>query len=254
MSNETNPSTEPDPSGGRVPCFTCGTLATPKKLRKGQSPLRDVFCSRKCYYERPKGRTYRRRSDAGAERSEYGDFVCSHCGSEFRKLASAVKDPNYAFCSLDCYQSRGGDIPVNKRGGRPLDSGWTGEILPDLPEVHAAIEKYGPPLAALKDVRPTTTYLIFRWPSHPLAKGNHRVPCHRVVAFEYEPERLLNGGRSIHVDHINNDGLDNRWENLQVMTVGDHARKTAKMDRSPAGLWHWAKKTHPEIIEEFERI
>ena len=36
---------------------------------------------------------------------------------------------------------------------------------------------------------------------------------------------------NLHVDHINNDPLDNRASNLQILNAADHSRKTAVVDR-----------------------
>ena len=71
----------------------------------------------------------------------------------------------------------------------------------------------------------------------PTSKRNwHREPIHRLLAMtymDYEP-----GSRKIVIDHINNDSLDNRLENLQIVTsrINSSKDRQRKLDL-PTGVY-----------------
>jgi CRISPR/Cas system CMR subunit Cmr4 (Cas7 group RAMP superfamily) len=62
-------------------------------------------------------------------------------------------------------------------------------------------------------------YVMVRRPGHPMAEASGYVKEHRLVMAE-------NLGRALepqeHVHHINGDKSDNRSENLQLMSDGEH--------------------------------
>jgi hypothetical protein len=84
------------------------------------------------------------------------------------------------------------------------------------------------------------TYRYLWRPGHPLAHRDGYVAEHRVVAWEagllVDPDD--------HVHHINHDQLDNRVENLEVLTPGDHRRQHAAEDGT-TNQFGW----HPPTVE-----
>jgi hypothetical protein len=169
-----------------------------------------------------------------ARRRPAQEYRCAHCGDLFQRFPSSVKSKTPC-CSRECAFAL-------KRGS----SDWSNWKNSALPEILSAAEKYGPPGGQMRDKK----YLVCHWPEHPIANSkNGRVYVHRAVAYEHVGE----GIQGNHVDHINNDGLDNRWENLRVLTPSAHARKTAAFDRAPAGLWEWVQ-SQPDILARWEAV
>lgn len=77
-------------------------------------------------------------------------------------------------------------------------------------------------------------YIQIYYPSHPDAVKSGFVLEHRLVAEAKYGRRLL---RSEHVNHINQVRDDNRPENLEVVTPGDHARISNRQGKEKrAGL------------------
>lgn len=71
-------------------------------------------------------------------------------------------------------------------------------------------------------------YLARRLPVHPLADAQGYVLEHRRVAWEaFGPFP-----RDHHVHHVNGDRMDNRPENLEVLTAAAHGREHFTIDRS----------------------
>ena len=72
----------------------------------------------------------------------------------------------------------------------------------------------------------STNYRYIRIPDHPLAHKDGFVAEHRLVAWENGLLSNLND----EVHHKNGDGLDNRIENLEVMSPMFHRREHASSD------------------------
>lgn len=87
-----------------------------------------------------------------------------------------------------------------------------GDPLPDVP----IRKKTGSIIKAL----PRGTYRFIWKPGHPLAHADGYVAEHRLIAFD--AGRLRDTSHQVH--HINHDTLDNRLENLAVVSPLEHRR------------------------------
>lgn len=88
-------------------------------------------------------------------------------------------------------------------------------------------------------------YMRLHRPGHPLADGNGYVYEHRLVAYGAgllpdEPGRL-------HVHHINGNRLDNRVENLAVLTPEEHGEEHRRTDHAEVVALYLSGKTVIEI-------
>lgn len=116
--------------------------------------------------------------------------VCKKCGGEFHAPPSARRK----YCSPECYAATS-----SEERRREKAVGWrSGESLTD------------------KGYR-----LILCGKEHPMANNNGYVAEHRLVMAEVLGRHLA---RHEHVHHVNGDRLDNRPENLEVVSRGQHTR------------------------------
>lgn len=86
----------------------------------------------------------------------------------------------------------------------------TGDVGPPHPMVNVGSGR----------AKASTGYMRLHRPGHPLADRLGWVPEHRFVA--YEMGWLPAGRPDLHVHHKNHDKLDNRPENLAVLTSAEH--------------------------------
>lgn len=122
--------------------------------------------------------------------------MCSQCADPDQKLQAR------GLCNR-CYRraKAAGDLPPRTRWG--IKRGWVS-------------------LAG---------YRYVHQPDHPLAQAHGYIAEHRLVMFEagYDIE-----GMAVH--HLNHDKLDNRLENLVVMSHSEHAAQHNKVDARPCAV------------------
>lgn len=74
-------------------------------------------------------------------------------------------------------------------------------------------------------------YIMIYMPDHPMAKANHGYVMEHRLVMEESLGRYLTDGEIVH--HINENKIDNRLENLELMTVSEHIshhKENAKRD------------------------
>jgi len=216
------------------PCVQCGKPI--ERYLTEANHDRSWKCSRECMLAFQTGRQRRRRGQTQACQRCGTDFYCpprrhrrfcskecasqhkasqllikscNQCGAEIRLRPSEI---NTRFCSLTC--------AALGRIKRPVGRSHNGK-----------------PVRQVAD-----GYLKIWEPTHPQATRGW------VLEHRWIMEQAL--GRHLtsqeEVDHINTDRADNRLENLQVLSRGDHRRKTGKDTRR-------ARMTMHERLAEYER-
>jgi len=168
---------------------------------KHRVSLENIFCSRECSSEYIKNKNL--------------NCTCPVCGKKFHRKPYELKRNNKHIpcCSMKCLSEYrklkylGENNPnYNNRGDKnPL---FRGDAL-----IHGG----------------------YRWlyvPEHPFTVECGRVREHRIVAEKYlltdECSVEINGKKYLSpeydVHHINQDKLDNRLENLQILTRSEHQK------------------------------
>lgn len=175
-------------------CAACGLVfQQPPSVRKR-------FCSRPCY-----------------ESTRRPDKTCLICGGPVRKSAM-----NY--CSYPCSVE-------GKRTSVIRACAGCGKELRIQP--HALRERSACSTACAGKVKRLTGagarfrrsdgYVTVYYPTHPDASAGGWIMEHRLVMEQHLGRRLL---KTEQVNHINHVRHDNRVENLEILTPGDHARES----------------------------
>jgi hypothetical protein len=135
---------------------------------------------------------------------------CEYCGKPKQIRASRLNAGEGRFCSLRCV----GKWRI-EQGNHPFEGYRFGE---DNPNWRGGKTKH------------SRGYIYTTAPDHPRAHNGY-VLEHILVA-EKKLGRYLKPGEIVH--HRNGIKDDNRPENIQVMTIGDHNRLHAKLRRQAA--------------------
>jgi len=76
---------------GKIPCVECGKIFRPEHPKRGTNK----FCSINC---RDK---YRLKNPLAGQYSPQ-KYICHHCGKEFTRYVSTVRNRNQVFCNMEC--------------------------------------------------------------------------------------------------------------------------------------------------------
>lgn len=166
---------------------------------------KNIFCSMKCLGEYVKNKNL--------------NCVCPVCGKKFHRKPSAINKHNKheLCCSRDCFSKYRSIKYLGKSNPNYNNCGDKNPLFND-DFIHCG----------------------YRWvyvPAHPFAVSGGRVREHRVIAEKYlltdecsveiDGKKYLSPNYDVH--HINQDKLDNRVENLQVLTRSEHQKLHHKL-------------------------
>ena len=122
------------------------------------------------------------------------EVICQECKKSKFVFPSLAKNRKYGnFCSLDCL----GAFRTRKLTGSLSANYKTGDVR-------------------------DRDYVMVHAPWHPNATNKNKVYLHRLIV-EARLGRLLNEDEVVH--HKDGNKENNYWENLEVMTQSEHARK-----------------------------
>lgn len=186
-------------------CLRCGESFT-VQFNRAQAG-RGKYCSRTCQYPAASGLL---------------DRPCEQCGKIFRPDLYRTKIAGWGrFCSRACATIASRHERVER--ACPM-CGTAFYVLATDDQVCCSRECFMKRLAELHwrgGFRMSAGYRELFIPSHPNASTSGYVREHRYVMSEHI-------GRPIapneHVHHINGNKVDNRIENLQLMTASEHQR------------------------------
>ena len=144
---------------------------------------------------------------------KYGQIAfcrCDSCNNEFKRSVSNLKENQ--FCSKSCYFKWLKDVRTGKKHDattkETLSKKKMGKLNPQWKGGKVYTEK---------------GYVYIYSPEHPNNVKEGYVLEHRLV-MEKELGRYLTGDELVH--HINGIRDDNRPENLEVLSFGEHIKRT----------------------------
>lgn len=212
----------------RVSCENCGKETERRITELARNKTGRFFCSEPC-----------RRAVGGRPRRR-ADVVCEWCGKSFYPRNLGAR-----FCSRAClnaWQGRGGvfaDCEVcgtqfrrsPSHAGKFQEARWCGRACYDKARIKRPLDREHNGKPAVLD---HYGYVRIYEPEHPRSTKAGWVHEHRLVV-----ERIL--GRQLspdeHVHHLNGTKDDNRPENLQVLSHGEHSTLTGKENGKRLKEW-----------------
>ena len=156
----------------------------------------------------------------GTETDAWNNCQCDVCGKRFHRKPSQIAKSKGHYCSVECHAAAkkllmqgAGNHQYGLKGQK--NSSWKSDVKES---------RYG--------------YIAVRCPNHPFRGKDDFVFEHRLVAEKY----LLTNENSVEIEgkkylrhdyvvhHKNFDRMDNRPENLEVLTHAEHQRLHASLN------------------------
>lgn len=133
-------------------------------------------------------------------------LICPFCGKEFVK-----KRKGHKFCSVRCGGLYGSQYAKKhrKRNAKPI---WDGVERKNMWKIRGTAKTNG--------------YLFAMCPEHPNAASTGYVLLHRLI-MENHIGRLLRENEVVH--HIDGNKINNKIENLMLLTNSEHSRLHSEM-------------------------
>ena len=178
-----------------MPIFlSCDHCGKPVKRKPSDVKSKKVFCSPQCL---------------GQSRKTSVDVECAYCGKSFERMPSQLKEQNN-FCSPLCANTFRQDrtVVTCDHCGCSFEK-WTNRVN----EKGNYCSKRCAGIASRNNAQVNSSGYRLIW------VDNNLTLEHRYV-MECHLGRPLRADEVVH--HINENKLDNRIENLQVMTPNDH--------------------------------
>jgi len=200
--------------------FTC------KNCGKGFDGRKDSkYCSQSCYRLGVRGQKRKTRSDKGTRKANtiVLQVQCPGCGKDFERRESDTRKSTRIYCNQECFGKHGAHLT---RGGRPRKRPGGVGLPPDPEPETLEAHSIWPVKSWFEDKGYTLLYMPG---CKYTAQKSDRIYQHRLVMSVRLDRRLLS---SEHVDHIIPvaAGGTDEYENLQLLTPGEHGKKTRKED------------------------
>lgn len=150
---------------------------------------------------------------------------CVLCGKEFKTYPSKVKIGRGKYCSRTCADK----VLLFKKGERlsPSTEFQKGQLPHNTKGYSFTIPRQG-----------GNAYKLLYCPDHPFRTKRKTVREHRLI-MEQHIGRYLRPDEVVH--HINGDTLDNRIENLELLTKKEHDRMNTPLNVHKR--WHQRRAT-----------
>lgn len=203
VTNEVSGQEKPHSKDNMATCFVCGAEFKLTKSRQERNKSGIFTCSRECWEKRIK---------------KEPNVECSYCGKEFYLKPYRIKKAKQHYCSQECCWQHRKEL---YSGDGNHQFGLKGELNGShLSDIHLSV----------------LGYLEVYCHTHPFRNNVDKVLLHRLIIEEYLREndpsshflvsvegyegQFLSPEAVVH--HKNEIRTDNRLENLEVMSLGDH--------------------------------
>lgn len=187
--------------------YKCDNCGVEFKINPSRLKNKTICCSRKCAKE--------------LKIKQNLNCKCEVCGKLFHRKPYHINKTKHLCCSKECANIL---KQTTYKGENNHQYGLKGELNSSY-KGHNRKLKNG--------------YYWVRVPNHPFCTDNYWVREHRIIAEKYllneENSIIINGQKYLSpeydVHHINFDKLDNRVENLIVLTRSEHQKLHHKLKK-----------------------